>query len=118
MTVKDKEEKKEQDSRPATEAQIRLAEQLEQETNYQSAVPSDVLRGQSRTAVSEYIHELKERKIRDQALRAANARRLDLGLKHSGFSVTEFPPCFFYSLCSNLHLAHLNTTLCAVLTLQ
>lgn len=61
-----------QDERPATEAQIKLANALETELNYAESVPDEVLRTQSRTVVSDYIHKLKEMKVRDQALRAAN----------------------------------------------
>lgn len=66
-----KEKETEQETRLATEAQIKLANQLEEETQYPESVPNDVLRAQSRIVVSNYIHKLKEYKIRNNAIRSA-----------------------------------------------
>ena len=67
-------ESKEKEVKFATPAQVKLAKQLYEETNYSRQYNEAELALLTREAISKHIHVLKESKVRDQALRAVNDR--------------------------------------------
>ena len=69
-----KTEKKVQEEKPATEAQFKLIRDLMSELGH--AILPEKWEGKvlNRVQASEVVHYLKEQKVRDQALRAANAK--------------------------------------------
>lgn len=65
-------EKKEQEEKPATDAQMRLITELQMEVNMPVLPEEYQNRTLNRQEASACVHLLKEMKVRDQALRAAN----------------------------------------------
>jgi len=69
-----KEVKTDNGSKPATEAQMKLLEQLCDELGFEGDARSDFLVSHTIESASQHIHYLKERKLRDAQLRLQNAK--------------------------------------------